>query len=205
MMNDARKSDSSVVPGKSLNKAGQSAAEAVEGRGLAKGNLPESNTHRTQCRGRVQSALERIRQAARKDRKQQFTSLLHHVYSVEHLRAAYLAIKRDAAAGVDGETWQHYGENLEVNLQDLSTRLARGAYRAKPVRRMYIPKADGRLRPLGVPTSLRWRTSSSSERLLRYATPSTKRTSSDSPMDSGRGVARTERWMRSRLASRRRR
>ena len=151
MTNDAGKSDSSVVPRKPPNKAGKLAAEVVEGRGLAKGNLPESNTDRTQSRTCVQSAIERIRQAARKDRKQRFTSLLHHVHDVERLRAAYFAIKREAAAGVDGETWQHYGENLEANLRDLSARLARGAYRAKPVRRVYIPKTDGRLRPLGVP------------------------------------------------------
>ena len=152
MTNDDGKSDSSVVPGKSPNKAGQPAAEAMEGRGLAKGNPPESNTRRTQGRDSVPSALERIRQAARKDKKQQFTALLHHVYDVDRLRAAYLGIKRDAAAGVDGETWRHYGENLEGNLLDLSERLKRGAYRAKPVRRTYIAKTDGRLRPLGVPT-----------------------------------------------------
>ena len=152
MTNDAGKSDSSVLPGKPPNNAGQSATEVVEGRGLAKGNPSESNTHRTQSRDNVPTALERIRQAARKDRKQRFTSLLHHVYDVDRLRLAYLATKRDAAAGIDGETWRHYGENLEANLQDLSARLARGAYRAQPVRRAYIPKADGRLRPLGVPT-----------------------------------------------------
>jgi group II intron reverse transcriptase/maturase len=152
MTNDDGKSDSSVVPGKSPNKAGQPAAEAMEGRGLAKGNSPESNTHRTQGRDSVPSALERVRQAARKDRKQQFTALLHHVYDIDRLRAAYLGIKRDAAAGIDGETWRHYGENLEGNLLDLSERLKRGAYRAKPVRRTYIAKTDGRLRPLGVPT-----------------------------------------------------
>jgi group II intron reverse transcriptase/maturase len=100
----------------------------------------------------VPSALERVRQAAEKDRRQRFTALLHHVYDVERLRAAYLALKRDAAAGVDGETWRHYGEALEENLRDLSGRLERGAYRARPVRRAYIAKADGRQRPLGVPT-----------------------------------------------------
>jgi len=93
-----------------------------------------------------------VRQAAQRDRKQRFTALLHHVYDVERLRTAYLALKRDAAAGVDGETWRHYGEALEINLRDLSGRLQRGAYRAQPVRRAYIPKTDGRQRPLGVPT-----------------------------------------------------
>ncbi|HUP00194.1 MAG TPA: group II intron reverse transcriptase/maturase [Gemmatimonadota bacterium] len=145
------KSDSSVVPGKPPNKAARAAAEAVEGRGLAKGNPPEYNAPRTQSRVGAPSALERIRQAAEKDRRQRFTALLHHVYDVERLRAAYLALRRDAAAGVDGVTWRQYGEDLVGNLEDLSRRLRRGAYRAKPVRRAYIPKADGRQRPLGVP------------------------------------------------------
>jgi group II intron reverse transcriptase/maturase len=99
----------------------------------------------------VPSALERVRQAAKKDRKQRFTALLHHIYDVERLRLAYRSLKRDAAAGIDGETWRHYGERLEENLQDLSQRLQHGAYRARPVRRAYIPKTDGRPRPLGVP------------------------------------------------------
>ena len=72
-----------------------------------------------------------------------FTALLHHIYNLETLRLAYFSLKKEAAAGVDGETWRHYGEELETNLRDLSERLKRGAYRAKPVRRVYIPKADG--------------------------------------------------------------
>lgn len=152
MMHGAGKSDSSVVPGKSPNNAGQTAAEAMEGRGLAKGNAVEADASRTQGRVEVTSGLERVRQAARKDRKQRFTALLHHVYDVERLRAAYLALGRDAAAGADGVTWRSYGESLEANLLDLSGRLKRGAFRASPVRRAYIPKADGRQRPLGVPT-----------------------------------------------------
>ncbi len=123
----------------------------MEGRAVAKGNSPECDVLRTQGRAGAPSALERVRQAAQRDRKQRFTALLHHVYDVARLRTAYLALKRDAAAGVDGETWQSYGQALETNLQDLSDRLERGAYRAKPVRRAYIPKADGRQRPLGVP------------------------------------------------------
>jgi group II intron reverse transcriptase/maturase len=99
----------------------------------------------------VPSGLERIRQAAEKDRRQRFTALLHHVYDVERLRRAYFALKRDAAAGIDGVTWRAYGEGLEANLQDLSARLKRGAYQARPARRAYIAKADGRQRPLGVP------------------------------------------------------
>lgn len=151
-MNDRRKSDRAVVPRKSPNKAQGRAAEATEGRALAKGKTLGSNTPRTQSRTSVPSAIERIHEVARKDRKQRFTALLHHVYDVERLRAAYFATRRDAAAGIDGETWQHYGKDLEANLQDLSARLKRGAYHAKPVRRAFIPKADGRQRPLGVPT-----------------------------------------------------
>jgi RNA-directed DNA polymerase len=151
MMDERGQSDRSVVPGKPSNNAEEPAAETVEGRGLAEGNSPKRNAPRTLSRAGVLSALERVRQAAKRDRKQRFTALLHHVYDVEQLRTAYHALKRDAAAGIDGETWEHYGEALEGNLQDLSERLQRGAYRAKPVRRAYIPKADGRLRPLGVP------------------------------------------------------
>lgn len=150
-MNERGKSDGVVVPGKLPNKAGQPAAEAVEGSTPAKGNPPERNTLRTQGRTGVPSALERVRKAAKRDKKQRFTALLHHVYDIERLRSAYLGIKRDAAAGIDGETWRHYGEGLESNLQDLSERLRGGAYRARPVRRAYISKADGRQRPLGVP------------------------------------------------------
>ena len=153
MTNGRGKSDSSTVPTKPPNNAVGSAAEVVEGKGLAKGNSPERNAFRTQGREDALSALERVRQAASRDRKQRFTALFHHIYDVERLRAAFLATKKDAAAGVDGETWGHYGENLEANLQDLAHRLKRGAYRARPVRRVYIPKVGkpGELRPLGVP------------------------------------------------------
>jgi RNA-directed DNA polymerase len=151
MMDGRGKSDRPVVPEKPPNNAPERAAEAVEGKGLAKGNSPERNALRTQGREGAPSALERVRQAARRDGKQRFTALLHHVYDIDRLRTAYFGLKRDAAAGVDGETWRAYGEHLEANLQDLADRLRRGAYRAKPVRRAFIPKADGRLRPLGVP------------------------------------------------------
>jgi group II intron reverse transcriptase/maturase len=122
----------------------------MEGRGLAKGNLPQQNAFRTPSREEALSALERVRQAARKDKKLRFTALLHHIYNLDTLRMAYFSLKKEAAPGVDGETWRHYGESLEDHLQDLSHRLKRGAYRAQPVRRVYIPKADGRQRPLGV-------------------------------------------------------
>ncbi len=127
-------------------------AEGVEGWPRAEGNAGPRNTLRTQSRVGVSSARDRIRQAARTDKRRRFTTLLHHVYDIESLREAYFGLKRDAAAGVDGETWRVYGEQLEAHLMDLSERLRRGGYRAKPVRRAYIPKPDGRQRPLGVTT-----------------------------------------------------
>lgn len=157
MMNGRRKSDRPVVATKRANKVGATTnddavpmAERVERRGLAKGKTPWQNTNRALDREVVQSALGRIRQAAVKDKKVKFTSLMHHIYNLSMLREAYYGLKRDAAPGVDGETWRQYGENLERNLADLSARLRRGAYRAKPVRRAFITKDDGRQRPLGV-------------------------------------------------------
>ena len=149
MMNEHGKSDNPIVPGKLPNKA-EMATEAMEGRGLAKGNRSEQNALRTQGRAGVHRALGRIRQAAGKDRKQQFTALYHHVYNVDMLRESYYALKREAAAGVDGVTWQQYGEKLEENLKSLSDRLKRGAYRAQPSKRTHVPKIDGRTRPIGV-------------------------------------------------------
>jgi len=143
-------SDSPVLPGKPANKAARAAAEPVEGRGLAKGNPREQNAFRPPSRGDAPSALERIREVARKDQRVRFTTLLHHIYDVERLRAAYRALEPKAAAGVDGVTWKQYGQHLEENLQDLSERLKRGAYRARPARRVRIPKPDGRKRLLGV-------------------------------------------------------
>jgi len=151
-MNERGKSDGLVVPGKPSNKAGQPAAEKVEGRRPAKGNPRESSAYRTQGRASATPALERVRQAAGRNRRQKFTALLHHVYDVERLRNAYRGVNPKAAQGVDGQTWKSYGEKLEENLHNLSDRLKRGAYRASPTRRAYIAKTDGRLRPLGVPT-----------------------------------------------------
>jgi RNA-directed DNA polymerase len=152
MMHGHGQSDSPGVPTKSPNNAGEPAAEGMEGRGLAKGNPSQQTAPRAQDRVGALSALERVRQVAERDKQVRFTTLLHHVYHIDHLRRAYYALKREAAPGIDGETWQHYGEALEENLRDLSGRLARGAYRARPVKRAYIPKADGRQRPLGIPT-----------------------------------------------------
>jgi group II intron reverse transcriptase/maturase len=151
MMNGYRKSDSFIIPKKLPNKGPKGAAEAMEGRKLTKGNLLEQNALRTQGREGVPSALERVREAAQRDKEERFTTLFHHVYDVNRLREAYYGLKRQAVPGVDGETWQHYGQDLEGNLKDLSEWLKRGAYRAKPAQRAYIPKADGKKRPIGIP------------------------------------------------------
>jgi len=149
-MNEHGQSDSPEVPTKFPNNTSAPVAEEMEGRGLAKGNLNQQTTNRTQDRGNVSSALERVRQAASRDRKLRFTTLLHHIYNPAMLRESFDGLKKKALPGVDGETWQHYDENVEKNLHDLSERLKRGAYRAKPVKRAYILKDDGRQRPLGV-------------------------------------------------------
>lgn len=153
-MNEQGKSDSSIVPKKPSNKDDnfQSSAEKVEERELTKGNLFQLNKCRTQSRENLPSALERIRQAAAGDKQLRFTSLWHHVYDVKRLSEEFHNIKRQASPGVDEQTWREYRENLKANLQDLSNRLKRGAYRAKPVKRVYIPKPDGRQRPIGITT-----------------------------------------------------
>jgi RNA-directed DNA polymerase len=149
MMLDPQKSDRCIVAMKSANKPEGSGAESMERRRRAKGNTVESCTRRTQRRASVSPGLERVRERAKAQKKERFTALLHHL-DVTRLREAYQALKRDAAPGVDGVTWQQYGEGLEVKLRELHERIHRGAYRALPSKRQYIPKADGRLRPLGV-------------------------------------------------------
>jgi RNA-directed DNA polymerase len=111
--------------------------------------MEQSNSYRTQSRESGPSGLLRVREAAKKDKKAQFTALLHHV-TIEQLRISYQSLQRQAAPGVDGMTWEEYGRDLEGRLQDLHQRVHRGAYRAQPSRRVLIPKADGRQRPLGV-------------------------------------------------------
>ncbi len=150
MMNGSRKSDRPVVVTKPVNKAGpatneveESAAEQVERRGLAEGKTPRQNTNRAQDRATVQSALRRIRQAAVKDKQGRFTSLMHHIYDLSTLRAAYYELKRDAAPGVDGETWRRYGENLESNLEGLSARLRRGGIERSRCGECSSPKTTG--------------------------------------------------------------
>src|SRR5882724_5821012 len=149
MMHDRGKSDSAIVAVKPTNNAGEPAAEPVEPRAGTKRNAGEQSTHRTQGRTRVTQALARVRKAAQQRRKEKFTALFHHL-SVDLLREAFLVLKRDAAPGMDGLTWQVYAADLERNLTDLHARVHRGAYRATPSRRTYIPKADGRRRPLAV-------------------------------------------------------
>src|SRR5262245_46531024 len=155
VMHGCRESDSSIVPTKRPNNVSRRepthTAEAVEGRELAKGKAVEQTRVRTQSRSVLQHALDRIRKAARRSTRP-LTALWHHVYDVDRLREAYAGLNRDAAPGVDGQTWSAYGEDLEANLRDLSDRLKRGAYHAPPVERVYIPKPDGRQRPIGKPT-----------------------------------------------------
>jgi RNA-directed DNA polymerase len=176
-MNEPGKSDKSVVPQKSPKMDywdfHRQYIEVMKGRDLAKENgeersspgedgsplqagpakQPDWTQSQIGAAGPegLQQALDRIRQAARRDKELKFTSLWHHVYDVRRLRQAYQAIKHDASAGVDGQTWQAYGQDLEDNLKDLSDRLAQGTYRAKPVKRVYIPKPGGKKRPIGIP------------------------------------------------------
>jgi RNA-directed DNA polymerase len=149
MMHEREKSDPAVVAVKLANKAERSAAELAEPRAGAEGNASQHSTDRAQNRATVSQALERIRQAARQRKKDKFTTLLHHI-STDLLEQAFLELKEDAAAGVDGLRWQDYAADLERNLADLHARVHRGAYRAQPSRRVYIPKPDGRQRPLAV-------------------------------------------------------
>src|SRR6266404_6190355 len=148
-MNGREKSDPAIVARKLSNGAGQPAEEAVERRAGAEGNAGQQRTHRAQNRERVTPALDRVRRAARQGKKARFTALLHQV-NVDTLRLAFYALKRRAAPGVDGVTWQDYEADLEPRLADLHGRIHRGAYRPQPSRRRYIPKADGRERPLAI-------------------------------------------------------
>ena len=149
MMHGRGRSDSAVVALKPTNKAESSATEPVERRTETKGNAGQHSTRRAQDRESVSQALERIRQVARHKKKERFTALLHHI-SIDLLRVAFFALKRDAAAGVDGLRWRDYEADLEHSLEDLHARVQRGAYRALPSRRQYIAKPDGRQRPLAI-------------------------------------------------------
>ena len=148
-MNDPEKSDFGIVAGKPTNKAGRPVAEAVERRPGTKGNAEQQHMHRTQGRDRMSRSLDRVRKAARLRKKDRFTALFHHI-TVEALRTAFSALRRKAAPGVDGMTWQDYEAELELRLIDLHARVQRGAYRPQPSRRAFIPKADGKQRPLAI-------------------------------------------------------
>src|SRR5262245_54063763 len=159
MMHGHEESDSAIVAMKPANKAGQptaersvaqpNAAEPVERRVGTKGNAGQQSTCRAQGRVSVSQALERIREVARERKKEKFISLFHHI-SVELIEAAFYELKTDAAAGVDRLTWKDYEADLDDKIEDLHDRVRRGAYRALPSRRVYIPKPDGRQRPLAV-------------------------------------------------------
>ena len=152
MMNDNGQSYKAIRPAKSANKpVPEAGAERMEERDLAKGNAIERPINRAQKRRMVKEAIKRIGEAGKRERKGKLTTLMHHVYRVENLREAYFWLKRNAAAGIDSITWQQYGGRLEENLENLSERLKRGTYRAPAVLRVYVPKADGRLRGLGIP------------------------------------------------------
>ena len=149
MMHGREKSDFAIVAMKPANKAGQPAAEWVERRAETEGNMVEPRTRRTPSRESGSQGLDRLRQAAKARKKERFTALLHHV-TVDLFKEAYFWLKRNAAPGVDGVTWQEYAQDLEANIVDLHARIHRGAYRALPSRRKYIAKPDGRQRPLGI-------------------------------------------------------
>jgi RNA-directed DNA polymerase len=149
MTHGREKSDSVIVARKPTNKAVTTAAEPVERRAGTEGNTSQQSTLRAQDRDGVSQALERVRQAAKQRKKEKFTTLLHHINAAS-LRLAFFALKRDAAPGVDGLTWRTYEADLDRHLTDLHARVQRGAYRAQPSRRTYIPKADGKQRPLAV-------------------------------------------------------
>jgi group II intron reverse transcriptase/maturase len=150
-MHEHGKSDSPVIPASLPNNAGRPAAEAGEGRGLAEGNTERPTRPGPSAGQGVPSGLDRVREVARRDKEARFTALLHHV-DLARLWAAYVAINPKAAPGVDRVTWDAYGQSLRANLEDLLRRVHSGAYRASPSRRVYIPKPDGRQRPLGIAT-----------------------------------------------------
>ena len=149
MMNGAQKSDPPILPKKPANKAGRTAAESVEGSGGIERNAELQSTVRTQSREAVSQAQGRIREAVNRNRGEKLTALLHHI-TIDCLRWAFFQLRKDAAPGIDGTTWEDYAQGLEGNLEELHRRIHTGAYRAQASRRKYIPKPDGRQRPLGI-------------------------------------------------------
>src|SRR5215831_5250748 len=151
MMHGREKSDPAIVAENRANADGRPLAEGGERRAGAKGNTIQTDTRRTPSRASVSLGLARVRRAAKQNKEEWFTALLHYV-GVDLLRQAYFWLRPEAAPGVDGVTWREYGQGLEEKLEDLHARVHRGAYRALPSRRRYIPKPDGRQRPLGIGT-----------------------------------------------------
>jgi RNA-directed DNA polymerase len=145
-MHDSGESYGGIQPTKQPNKRGRPPEEAVEERPPTKENAGQPNSYWTQSQERGPNGLNRVRDAARQDGKTRFTALLHHV-TADLLRESYHSLKKKAAPGVDGVTWEDYGRSLEANVIDLQGRIHRGAYRARPSRRVWIPKGDGRQRP----------------------------------------------------------
>lgn len=190
------KSDSPEVAKKQANKAVSAVAEPVERRGGAKENADLQSTVRTQSREAVSQAQGRIREAVTRNRRDKLTALLHHI-DVDVLRASFFQLKKSAAPGIDEVRWIEYAENLEANLADLHRRVHTGAYRALPSRRKYIPKADGRQRPLGI--------AAREDKIVQAAVvailTSTRRSSGGSATGSGPGATSIKRWMRSRSGS----
>src|SRR5436309_15322760 len=148
-MNAGGESDGRVLPGKHPNKDGKSSAEGAEGRRPTRENMGQTAASQMQSWGNALAGLQRVREAAKRDKRLRFTALLHHV-SVALLTDSFYALKREAAPGVDGLTWQEYERDLDKRLEDLHSRVHRGTYRALPSKRAYIPKPDGRQRPLGI-------------------------------------------------------
>ena len=149
MVHGMKKSDEAGVPMKAANKGAKAPAELPEGRASTKGNSQDQSTYRTQGRGSVSQAVERIRQAATRKPQEKLTALLHHI-TTDALRCAFYDLKKIASAGVDGLVWTRYEDGLEERLLDLHGRVHSGAYRALPSRRVEIPKPDGGTRPLGI-------------------------------------------------------
>ena len=198
MMNGPEKSDSAIVAMKPANKAGQPAAEWVEQRAGTKGNTGQPHTRRTQSRGSVSQGLDRVRHAARQRKKEKFTALLHHV-TVDLLRDAFLALKRHAAPGVDGVTWEDYEAGLEGNLQDLHARVHRGSVPGAARQATVHTEAGRQAAPAGYRRA--GRQDRPARGWSRCSTRSTRKTSSASRTGSGPDAASTMRWMRCRWRS----
>jgi RNA-directed DNA polymerase len=187
----AEESDSGIVAMNHSNKIEQSMAESEEGRPLIEENTQQASTHPTQSGARMSQGLAGVRKAARENREMKFTALLHHI-TVDVLRESFHSLKRKAAPGVDGVTWQEYETGLEDRITDLHSRVHRGAYRALPSRRVYIEKGDGRKRPPGI--------AALEDKIVQQAVVTTstrfmRRTSSASRMAFVRGAASIKRWM----------